>query len=46
MDMAIPRLRAAAGWDHSEWDQRYAMHASAQKVHVDVQFTALKPPPR
>jgi hypothetical protein len=39
MEVAIPALRASAGWDHSEWDHRHVIHAGPDKVHIDVQFT-------
>lgn len=39
MEAAIPVLRARTGWDHSEWDHRNVIHATAEKVHLDVQFT-------
>jgi hypothetical protein len=29
----------AAGWDHSAWDRRDVIHASADKVHFDTRFT-------
>jgi len=44
-DEAIPQLERAfpylreKGWDHSRWDHRTAIHATAEKVHLDVQFT-------
>ncbi len=31
--------RAGAGWHHSAWDFRRPIAASADKVHLDVQFT-------
>lgn len=31
--------RAGDGWDHSAWDFRHVVAASAEKVHVDLQFT-------
>ena len=36
-----PRTWATAqsGWHHSQWDRRRIVHASAEKVHVDTQFT-------
>ncbi|HEX2850230.1 MAG TPA: hypothetical protein VHN98_06745 [Acidimicrobiales bacterium] len=39
MARAIPLLRERAGWHHSEWDHRRPIHATAAKVHLDVQFT-------
>src|SRR5688500_15054321 len=35
----IPLLRERAGWDHSRWDHRNAIHVGDDKVHLDVQFT-------
>lgn len=31
--------RAGDGWDHSVWDFRHVIVASADKVHLNVQFT-------
>lgn len=31
--------RAGEGWHHSVWDFRNVISASADKVHVDLQFT-------
>ncbi len=31
--------RAGAGWDRSAWDFRNPVGSSAEKVHLDVQFT-------
>jgi hypothetical protein len=31
--------RAGAGWHRSAWDTRRVLAASADKVHLDVQFT-------
>jgi hypothetical protein len=39
MAAAIPALRERAGWHHSEWDHRQVIHATVDKVHLDVQFT-------
>ena len=39
MARAIPLLRERVGWDHSAWDHRRVIHARADKVHLDVQFT-------
>src|SRR4051812_35720478 len=39
MAAAIPALRARVGWDHSAWDHRDVIHATDEKVHLDVQFT-------
>ncbi len=33
------RARAGRGWARSEWDFRNVLHASDDKVHIDVQFT-------
>ncbi len=33
------RARAGADWHHSSWDFRHPIAASADKVHVDLQFT-------
>lgn len=33
------RARAGATWHHSAWNFRNVIAASADKVHVDVQFT-------
>ncbi len=30
---------AASGWNHSKWDRRRIVHASADKIHVDTKFT-------
>ena len=27
------------GWDHSQWDHRNIIQASADKVHVDIEFS-------
>lgn len=42
MAQSIPMLRERAGWHHSEWDHRNVIHARADKVHLDVQFTRYK----
>jgi hypothetical protein len=39
MEQVFPALRAATGGDHSVWDHRHVIHAGADKVHLDVQFT-------
>ena len=39
METAMRVLAERAGWDHSEWDHRRVIHTSADKVHLDVQFT-------
>jgi len=31
--------RAGDGWHESRWDERLVVHASADKVHLDVQFS-------
>jgi hypothetical protein len=31
-----------AGWDHSQWDHRNIVHASADKVHVDTRFSRFR----
>lgn len=39
LEAAIGALRERAGWDHSSWDHRRAVHIGHDKVHLDVQFT-------
>ena len=39
METAMAALHERAGWDHSVWDHRNIIHARAEKVHLDVQFT-------
>ena len=39
MERAMAALRERAGWSHSTWDHRRAVHAGPDKVHLDVQFT-------
>jgi hypothetical protein len=39
MEAAMAALRERVGWDHSVWDHRTVIHAGAEKVHLDVQFT-------
>ncbi len=34
--------RAGEGWHHSAWDFRKPIGASADKVHLDVQFTRFR----
>lgn len=29
----------AGGWDHSKWDRRTIIHATAEKIHVDTKFS-------
>ncbi|WP_121809954.1 hypothetical protein [Mucilaginibacter kameinonensis] len=31
-----------AGWDHSQWDRRNIVQASADKVHVDTRFSRFR----
>ncbi len=31
--------QAIDGWHHSRWDQRRIVHAAADKIHVDTEFT-------
>jgi hypothetical protein len=31
-----------AGWDHSQWDHRNIVQASADKVHVDTRFSRFR----
>jgi hypothetical protein len=31
--------RAGDGWHESRWDERLVVHAGADKVHLDVQFS-------
>ena len=31
--------RAGEGWHHSTWNFRHILHASPNKVHVDLEFT-------
>lgn len=38
LERAFPYLREQ-GWDHSKWDHRNVIHATEDKVHLDVQFT-------
>ena len=38
LERAFPFLRDQ-GWDHSVWDHRNVIHATPEKVHLDVQFT-------
>ncbi len=33
------KAMADSGWHHSKWDHRRIIHATADKVHVDTQFT-------
>src|SRR5262245_7693812 len=33
------KTMADSGWHHSKWDRRRIVHLSADKVHVDTQFT-------
>ncbi len=39
MEAGMAALRERLGWDHSVWDHRNVIHARAEKVHLDVQFT-------
>lgn len=39
MERGMAALREQAGWSHSTWDHRRVIHAGADKVHLDVQFT-------
>ena len=39
MEAGLAALRERVGWDHSVWDHRNVIHARAEKVHLDVQFT-------
>jgi hypothetical protein len=39
MEQGMAALRERAGWHHSEWDHRRAIHAGPAKVHLDLQFT-------
>jgi hypothetical protein len=39
VEQGILALRKGSGWHHSEWDHRRVIHARADKVHLDVQFT-------
>jgi len=39
MEQGFAALVERAGWDHSAWDHRRIIHAQADKVHLDVQFT-------
>ena len=34
--------RAGEGWHHTRWDFRNVISASANKVHVDLQFTRFR----
>jgi hypothetical protein len=38
MEQGMAAIRAS-GWDHSAWDHRTVIHAGADKVHLDMQFT-------
>ncbi|HSB12451.1 MAG TPA: hypothetical protein VLM38_23385 [Blastocatellia bacterium] len=33
------RISVGSDWHHSKWDRRRIIHASADKAHVDTQFT-------
>lgn len=37
MSVAMPALQRS-GWHHSSWDHRTVIHATDEKVHLDVQF--------
>ena len=34
--------RAGDGWDHSRWDRKDVIAASAEKVHLDMAFTRFR----
>lgn len=34
--------RAGDGWDHSQWDERTAIHVGDKKVHLKVKFSRWK----
>ena len=33
------RFAAEDGWHHSTWDERRPLHATADKVHLEIRFT-------
>jgi len=39
LDSTVFKKLVASGWDHSQWDHREIIQASADKVHVDTRFS-------
>jgi hypothetical protein len=34
--------RAGEGWGHSQWNRQDVIHAEAEKVHLDMEFTRFR----